>query len=442
MELRQLVMPVLSSSRRGLLSVSFEVPLSPLDAPPASAGEWLFWQRPESAHRLLGLGVARRETASGKYRFAELDTAWQALQGCWTRITQGRARPRARAFLGFAFDPDYQPGECWQGFDNALIHVPRLLAEWQHERCVITFNCDLDCRERADTLFSRWMDDLQQLLEPARLSEGKMPSSVITEQPSAACWQQQVARAVAAAEAGLLDKVVLTRSLRLRFKAVVDHRSLLPGLAGRYPGCSVLSVSFGSEVLLAATPERLLHMDAQSIHCDALAGTFPVQSRRRDAEMEAHEHAPVVAAIRDALLPYCSRLEVDKSPCRMNLNNLAHLYTAIRGEPLPQTRALQLLDNLHPTPAVGGMPRTQALEWMGQEERQQRGWYTGGFGWLGDNRRADLSVLLRCARIHGNTANLYAGAGITLVSEPEKELRETELKFEPMLNALMEKGKP
>ncbi|WP_456373377.1 isochorismate synthase [Thiolapillus sp.] len=436
MELRQLAMPVLSSSRRGLLSVSFEVPLDAPVAPPASARDWQFWQHPESAQCLLGLGMARRETASGDQRFAELDAAWQIMQTRWTRITQGRARPRARAFFGFAFDPEFQPGEHWRGFENALIQVPELLVEWCKGRCIITFNCDLDRGEEPEIRLFRWFDELERLLEPETGSRQPRPSCVVLEQPDSTDWKEEVARAVATAAHGVLDKVVLSRSLQLRFHDNVDHRSPLPDLARRYPGCRVLSVSFGGDVLLAATPEKLLHMDGRSIHCDALAGTFPASTRQRDPGMEAHEHAPVVSAIRDALRPYCRSLGVARSPGRMNLNNLAHLYTAIGGELLPQARVLKVLGKLHPTPAVGGMPREQALAWMGERQRRQRGWYTGGFGWLGDNRQADISVLLRCARIQGNEATLYAGAGITRISQPEKELRETELKFQPMLRAL------
>ncbi len=436
LELRQLAMPVLRSSRRGLLSISVEAPLPLLTMPPAQAQAWLYWRRPHLEYCLLGLGLAWKQSASGSRRFTELDTAWQSLQGRWTRITQGRARPRARAFFGYAFDAAYQPGEHWQGFDNALIQVPRLLAEWQGERCVLSFNCHLDGKAQPEQLFSRWMRDLERLLEEMEEGNVRPSSCAVTELPDSRYWRDQVGHAVAAAEAGELDKVVLSRRLELQFNGTIPHHHMLPGLARRYPGCGILSLCLGGDVLLAATPERLLYMNGSEVHCDALAGTFPAHSRAGHADMATHEHAPVVSAIRQALQPFCSSLRVDRAPGRMALNNLAHLYTAIHGRVRHNARPLQLVDSLHPTPAVGGMPRAAALEWMGETERRRRGWYTGGFGWLGDNRQADLSVLLRCARIRGDRATLYAGAGITRVSDPHRELRETELKFEPMLHAL------
>ncbi|WP_457674167.1 isochorismate synthase, partial [Thiolapillus sp.] len=434
LELRQLALPVLRSSRRGLLSISLEAPLDLPEAPPAGVGRWLYWHRPEAAHCLLGLGLAWKQKAGGGRRFDELDAGWQALQGRWTRITQGRARPGARAFLGFAFDPGFQPGEHWQGFDNALIQVPRLLAEWRGGRCGLSFNGNLDEETGPEQLLARWKQDLERLLAP-RVEEAVTGSCSLTEEPASDRWREAVARAVAAAGRGRLDKVVLSRRLQLHFNGPVPHRALMPGLARHYPGCTLLSLCLGGDVLLAATPERLLSMNGPDVQCDALAGTFPVGSRDSHADMATHEHAPVVAAIREALQPFCGSLRVDETPGRMPLNNLAHLYTAIHGRARQGVRPLQLAARLHPTPAVGGMPRQAALDWMGRRERLQRGWYTGAFGWLGDNRQADLSVLLRCARIAGNRATLYASAGINRVSYPARELRETELKFEPLLHA-------
>jgi len=257
-----------------------------------------------------------------------------------------------------------------------------------------------------------------------------------TELPPAAVWQKSVAEAVAAMERGGLEKVVLTRQQQLHSHAPIPHRYMLSTLAGRYPGCTLLSVSFGEGVLLAATPEKLFEMSAESIHCDALAGTFPAYVDQPDVRMELYEHAPVVQAIEEALRPLCNDVRIEKSANPLSLQSLSHLYTSLHATPRTGLRPLQVAAALHPTPAVGGMPQAEALAWIRQHENQDRGWYTGAFGWLGDNQQAQLSVILRCALVHGKSARLYAGAGITPVSNPEQELQETCLKLEPMLDAL------
>lgn len=438
-ELRQLAMPALSTGQTGPLSVSFEVPVAEPVAPPAHASRWLYLHQPDSQHRLLGLGMAHSITAQGEQRFQQLDAAYRQMQGNWTRISQGRGRAGARVFIGFAFDPDFQPQEDWQGFDNAGLYLPQLLFEWKKGRCVLTFNCYRDRAVSPEIIIRDWLARLRSVLyADASVSEtGASRVFLKKELPTAASWQDGVSEAVSAMENRQFDKVVLTRRLQLKFADEISHRQMLPYLAQHYPGCTQLSVSFGRGILLAATPERLFDMSAEHLHCDALAGTYPAHQHRPDAQMERHEHAPVVQAIRDALQPLCTDIRTEQSARPLALQSLSHLYTPVRAVPRSGVRPLQVLDELHPTPAVGGLPRQAALTWIREHECYPRGWYTGAFGWLGDHQNASLSVILRCALIQEKTAQLYAGAGITRVSDPGQELRETGLKLEPMLNALL-----
>ncbi|HID44701.1 MAG TPA: isochorismate synthase [Chromatiaceae bacterium] len=438
-ELRHLAMPALSGRQTGPLSISFEVPLAEPAAPPANASGWLYWHQPDRQYRLLGLGMAHVIRARGGQRFRQLETAYRCLQTNWTRVSQGRGRASAWVFVGFAFDPEFQPEQGWVGFDNAGLYLPQLMFEWKKGRCVLTFNCYRDQDTLPEKIIADWVARLRSVLfmETARSSEQRSRVFLKTELPAASDWRNNVAHAIAAMKANRFDKVVLTRQLQLRFGETVPHREMLSSLAQHYPRCTQLSVNFGHGTLLAATPEQLFDMSAQHLHCDALAGTFPAHQARPDAQMEIHEHAPVVQAIRDALHPLCTELKADQAAVPLALRSLSHLYTPVHAVPRSDVHPLQVLDALHPTPAVGGLPKESALAWIREYEQLPRGWYTGAFGWLGDHQEARMSVILRCALIHENVAQLYAGGGITRVSDPDQELRETELKFEPMLNALL-----
>ncbi|MCW8836559.1 MAG: chorismate-binding protein, partial [Rhodospirillales bacterium] len=90
------------------------------------------------------------------------------------------------------------------------------------------------------------------------------------------------------------------------------------------------------------------------------------------------------------------------------------------------------------TPAVGGVPRDNALAWMAGNGEQRHGWYTGGFGWVDRDGDGEISVVLRCALLQGNCAEVSAGAGIVADSDPTSELEETDLKLRAMLEALEE----
>jgi isochorismate synthase len=437
LELRQLTSAALNASESGLLSCTFEVPVKEFSAPPENSEQWLYWHQPDKHHRLLGLGMALSRNASGSTRFQELDAAYQSLQSRWTRIVQGRGRARARAFLGFAFDPDELLQNEWQGFDNAGLYVPELVFEWQDGRCLLTFNCYRDKSVRPESVISGWMAKLQMVLSDAGVSAAPSATAFLeTELPPVSHWKSDVAEAISALQDGDLQKVVLTRQLKLKSGISISHRQLPESLAQKYPGCTVFSVNFGKAVLLAASPETLFEMTAEHIYCDALAGTFPAHVSARDARMEHFEHAPVVQAIRDALQPLCHSVTTEKKARAVSLQSLSHLHTPVQARPKPGVRVLQVVEALHPTPAVGGIPGNAALEWIREHEQFPRGWYTGAFGWMGDNQEAQLSVILRCSLIQGKTARLYAGAGITEVSDPGKELEETDLKLEAMLNAL------
>jgi menaquinone-specific isochorismate synthase len=91
---------------------------------------------------------------------------------------------------------------------------------------------------------------------------------------------------------------------------------------------------------------------------------------------------------------------------------------------------------LHPTPAVGGAPRREALDWLLAHEGFDRGWYASPVGWLDSTGDGEFAVALRCGLLRGTHATLFAGCGVMGDSEPEAELAESSLKFRPMLAAL------
>ncbi len=436
MELRQLTTAALSASHKGLLSCTFEVPVQACVAPPQNACRWLYWHQPERNHRLLGLGMALALKANGSQRFQQLKLAHQALQKHWTRIVQGERQARARAFLGFAFDPDEAAENEWQSFDNAGLYIPELLFEWENDRCLLTFNCYRDEAVHPEQVINNWMKQLYAMLSSTLAATSSVSAFLETALPPVSRWKKDVSKAVAVLQGQGLQKVVLTRQLQLKSGAEVPHRKMLEHLAQKYPACSILSVNLGQGTLLAASPEKLFEMTSEHVYCDALAGTFPANAGMADRQMERFEHAPVVQAITAALQPFCFDIKTETRATAVSLQSLSHLHTPVRARPRPDLHAIQLIDALHPTPAVGGVPLRDALTWIREHEHFSRGWYTGAFGWIGDNQEAQMSVVLRCALVQDKLVRLYAGAGITPVSDPEKELKETELKLEAMLNAL------
>jgi len=121
----------------------------------------------------------------------------------------------------------------------------------------------------------------------------------------------------------------------------------------------------------------------------------------------------------------------------MKLGSVQHLYTPLSGCVDADRTILDLLARLHPSPAVGGYPRGEALAWIRQREGLDRGWYAGPVGWLDAQGNGDFAVGIRSALLDRYGALLFAGCGIMGDSRPEEEYAESELKLRPMQSALL-----
>jgi isochorismate synthase len=202
----------------------------------------------------------------------------------------------------------------------------------------------------------------------------------------------------------------------------------------------------GGKTFLGATPELLARVERGELFSVALAGSVgrgktPAEAESLAAELLAstkdrHEHALVVGAIRHGLEPLTAQLDIPNVPGIRRLANIQHLETPIRGKLAAGCGALDVVAALHPTPALGGVPRQPALEFIAANEPTARGWYAAPIGWLDAEGNGTFAVAIRSALVDGDRALLYAGAGIVDGSDPAKEWQETELKFKPLMDAL------
>ena len=255
---------------------------------------------------------------------------------------------------------------------------------------------------------------------------------------------QEVARRI---RGGELRKVVLARTIEVAGDRAFDARRLAHRLRAVDPGAYSFIAPTEEGVLVGASPELLVSRQGTEVRSVPLAGSAPrsgdpdVDRANADAlaasPKDREEHAAVVDAIIAVLRPLCETLTWDEEPALHETPNVWHLATRFRGrlrEPAPSASELALA--LHPTPAVGGAPRDEALAVLHQLEAFDRGSYAGPVGWVDADGNGEWAVALRCALLRGDRATLYAGAGIVGDSLPEAELEETERKFRAFLDAL------
>ena len=197
---------------------------------------------------------------------------------------------------------------------------------------------------------------------------------------------------------------------------------------------------------VGATPEQLVQAQDGQIRTMALAGSAARGASEEEdvqlgmelleSEKNNAEHALVVAMVHEALMTHCTEVHVAAGPHLLKLKNVQHLQTPIIGELIPGRCILDVMANLHPTPAVGGFPRQAALEAIRSTEQLDRGWYAGPLGWIGVSGHGEFAVALRSGLINDSKATLFAGCGIVANSDPQSEYAESCLKLQVMLRGL------
>jgi isochorismate synthase EntC len=120
----------------------------------------------------------------------------------------------------------------------------------------------------------------------------------------------------------------------------------------------------------------------------------------------------------------------------LTVRNTHHLHTPLRAVLRRPRSVLDLAGRLHPTPAVGGVPRGEALRWIRRHEGWDRGWYAGPIGWIDSAGDGEAAVAIRSGLLDGDEATLFAGCGIVADSDPDLEFAESRWKLRPLISAL------
>jgi menaquinone-specific isochorismate synthase len=262
--------------------------------------------------------------------------------------------------------------------------------------------------------------------------------------PSEAQWAESVAEAVRALRAGRLDKVVLARALDVRAQAVLDPRAIAARLAVRFPSC----FTYLCDGLVGASPELLVRRIGRHVESLVLAGTVRRGATHDEDEQlermlassakDGYEHRLALESVRSVLREVAVEVDEDAEPHLLRLANVTHLATALTAwMPSPAPSALALAGRLHPTAAVGGTPREEALELIRTLEAAPRGRYAAPVGWMDADGDGEFALALRCAQLDGASARLWSGAGIVADSEPAAETAETTAKLDAVLSAIL-----
>lgn len=415
------------------------------------------WNNPPSGTSFAGGGVAHCIKVSGHNRLLQLreqsETLWNGIRS----IRHPDAPDYApRLFGGLAFSPGNSQGSPWTEFGDGTFTLPSWTYGCTGKDCFLSLAARFD-KDGGLSGKNKILKDLKAILKdlfdhqgssvsktnpvPARM----IPASNLSQFPLAE-WGKHIQKIRRTIESGRFRKIVSARRCDVRLKDGLKDIVVLDRLTAE-PKCTHFAFRRERTSFLGASPELLFLKSGLNLRTQALAGTIgstdsrscppQIQSKRLlKSQKDRKEQEFVVAAIRDSLRPLCMEVSVANEPEILDLPNILHINTPFEAKLLPTTHTTDILEVLHPTPAVGGVPRKAAQEWIVKNEFEERGWYTGPVGWLDARGDSEFTVSIRCGVLADNYAYLFTGAGVVYNSDPEAEYEETALKQLPMLRAL------
>jgi isochorismate synthase len=386
----------------------------------------------------LGWGSAFELVADGADRFESVRAQATELYARYRTADEAMQAPRC--FGGFAFSPGGAAAGSWRRHGDAHFIVPRLL----YEDDGINANLSLTLSVAEATNPTILAEQLGQMAAVRHwLSEGKRSpvaahQALTLHEEGLEDWTNRLLSIAGAISRGELAKVVAARELKLQAQDDFHIGSVLRALVASHGDGTIFDFAFGAGHFLGASPERLVCLRGLEVATEALAGSAVGSDPSGElAEVKnLSEHAMVVRTITEALSPLCGSLHVPVAPIVRRLRSLAHLHTPITGKLKGRTHILKLVEALHPTPAVCGVPTASAADWIRRTESFERGWYSGPVGWFDALGDGVFVVGLRSGLLEGRQASLFAGAGIVQGSTPEREFLETRWKLGTLLGAL------
>ncbi|MEY8460085.1 isochorismate synthase [Eggerthellaceae bacterium 24-137] len=277
---------------------------------------------------------------------------------------------------------------------------------------------------------------------PARTPE---TISFTLEPDSREAWNAEMEAALDAIAAGRVQKVVLSRRQRLVAEHPFSSKDLLVNLIDGDARGTVLLYRYADVFFCGCTPELLVRKRGDAVESMCLAGTCPVGATPEESAVLADElmadgknraeHDYVVRLIRGVLDRVCYDVDVPATPQIMTLAHVQHLYTPARARVLAGITLADLMEDLHPTPAVAGTPVGEAKMLLRSIEPYNRGFFAGACGFVDGDGDGEFSVALRTGVFDGEAGWVYGGCGIVAGSDAAAEYDEIGLKLRTILSA-------
>lgn len=342
-------------------------------------------------------------------------------------------------FGGTLFD-DKDTSDEWNDFRMVEFHLPEWQFDLQQRELFLT-------RDKNSLDMDNILDEVNQVLtdiENIEIFEKAKPVVKSKRDIFPKEWKGLVEEAVE----NLNDefkKVVLARQKLIIFESKAKRLYLIRRLKNEEDTYTIYYEK-GKSTFVSKTPEKLFSIAGGQLTTNAIAGSIQrvddeIENEKQkefllNDEKNLFEHRVVRESIVSDIAPFSQGLNYRKNPLLMTNKFIYHLFTPIQAMLKNDADEFSILKKIHPTPAVGGLPKETAKNYIKEHEYGTRGLYAAPLGIIHEDKDCEFAVGLRSMLITARSATLFAGCGIVKGSDPEAEFLETEVKFTPMLNVL------
>ncbi len=284
-------------------------------------------------------------------------------------------------------------------------------------------------RQGGDIQLKGFAESINREQASAIMNEWQLPDWSVTNKQEVS-YINIVEQAIQVIKAGSFDKVVLARQQVINSSTRSSEVFLT--LVEKYPDAFVYAFCIDGKAMIGASPETLLSLEDGQLKTEALGGT---RTHGVYTEKEYQEHQQIVDYITEGIKKLDYTYQVMPVQERV-AGRVEHLRSEIRLDSKGIKNDLQLLQVLHPTSAVCGMPYESSYNFIKNNEGFDRAFYAGYLGLVKKDTAFKFFVNLRCASVYRGAYLLSAGAGINHLSVPGDELDETNNKFQTIAQCL------
>jgi menaquinone-specific isochorismate synthase len=336
----------------------------------------------------------------------------------------------------------------WHGIEDCLFVVPQVIIEKNKEGAKLYLFLKSENMESEEKK-KLCLHNIATTLDPKNHNHYDHNNYVVAKNsyPEKKEWDNIVKDSLKLIHQNIVSKIVLSRKFVAKYKKNICGEDIFDEIKDE-TGTESYNIFFqfsSYQTFVCFTPETLFSLNKDRLKLDALAGTT---SRAKDAfqdnelgiklltnKKEIQEHRYVTNFIKDKMESIVDEVEYSKKEELLKLGHVQHIHSVLEGRLKKDTHFIDLFATFHPTPAVGGTPRTKALELIKELEPYTRGFYAAPVGYF-SQEKSEFAVGIRSALIHNEKMHVYGGCGIVDGSLPDLEWQETKNKMKNFKNVL------